>query len=926
MKSIFTYKSWSAAPTFFGAVVQNAKRLRVIFAAAFMLAALSAGATDYYWSGDTTTEGGAGTWNASGLNFSTSAAGPFDTAWTGTAGDNVIFEGTGGAVAFSGVALRGAMFVKSNGYTFPSGGTLSLSSTGATNDVADGVTNTISGTLAGSGGALIKNGNGVMILNAINSYTGGTFLNAGTLGWGANTTTIGANSAGVKIIINADNVKFANSSTAGKTPQQAVDQLGDLICDDSLIVNPGIITFSGAQGPWTLTNGDRKISVNGAASLSISAVLKDDGTPRSLTKAGSGLLTLGGNNTYGGTTTIQTNGALKVTHANGLGATSAGTVVESGGSLQVGVTGIAEPITLNGTGVTNTGALRSVSTTPNFSGPITLGSSGVRINSDTSTLTLSGGITGAGNNLTIGGSGSVLITNSAIATVGGSLTKDGSGTLTLTLANSYSGGTTINAGKISVGDSSALGTGAVTVSSGNTSQQLIINTAGLNISNPLTMSVGGGVAGQGIIYYNQTTGSATYSGALTLNGVASTGGQFASGAGGELILTGQITSSSLVTIRNGVVTLSNPTNNFSSMSIQAGTCKLGVVNGIPASATVDMGGSGPAIIDLNGFNQTVAGITKNVNSATVINGGAGTPTLTMNNSSSVAFAGVLGGGGTNFNFTKTGNGFLTLGGTNTYTGTTLISAGTLNVTNTGGSATGTNAVTVTSTASLTGNGIISGSVAVNGTISPGTNAVGTLSTGNETWAGGGHYTFEINSAAGTAGTNPGWDTLNITGALNITATSAGKFNIDINSLTLANTAGAVSDFNSASNYTWSIVHTTTGISGFDANAFALSAASFSNSIGSGTFSITTNATDVLLNFTTGSSAQPPTSFVETVAGQGHFNGSPNTSYTIQYANNLNSPINWQTLTTATTDNSGLGSFTDPAPATGPQRYYRVKSP
>jgi len=183
------------------------------------------------------------------------------------------------------------------------------------------------------------------------------------------------------------------------------------------------------------------------------------------------------------------------------------------------------------------------------------------------------------------------------------------------------------------------------------------------------------------------------------------------------------------------------------------------------------------------------------------------------------------------------------------------------------------------------------------------------------------------SAAGTAGTDPGWDKLNITGTLNVTATSGSKFNIDITSLTLANVAGAVSDFNSSSNYTWAIAQTSGGITGFDTNAFALNAAGFSNVLGGGSFKITTNATDILLTFTASTAVQQPTGFVTTGAGQGSFSGSPNTSYTVQYVNNLNAPLNWQTLTNVTTDGAGLGVFSDPSAPNGqPQRYYQVKNP
>jgi hypothetical protein len=227
---------------------------------------------------------------------------------------------------------------------------------------------------------------------------------------------------------------------------------------------------------------------------------------------------------------------------------------------------------------------------------------------------------------------------------------------------------------------------------------------------------------------------------------------------------------------------------------------------------------------------------------------------------------------------------------------------------------------------LTGSGIISGSVAVNGIVSPG-NGVGALATGGETWAGGGHYKWEINSSAGTAGVNPGWDKLNIGGALSITANSGSTFTIDVTSLSLAGAPGTVSDFNNTTSSAWIIATASGGITGFDPAGVILNTNGFSNNIGSGVFSVMTNATDIIIQFTVAPSAQAPTNFVSTAAGQGSFQGSANTSYTVEFATNLTSPIVWQTLTNTTTDGAGVGGFNDPtAPSTQTQRYYRVRFP
>ena len=115
---------------------------------------------------------------------------------------------------------------------------------------------------------------------------------------------------------------------------------------------------------------------------------------------------------------------------------------------------------------------------------------------------------------------------------------------------------------------------------------------------------------------------------------------------------------------------------------------------------------------------------------------------------------------------KNGNGKLTLGSSGTYAGATTVNAGTLELTNTFGSATGTGTVSVASAASLTGTGASSGTVTVasGGTVSPGVAGVGTLAVGN--FVHDGAFVAQVN------GTLTGeFDRVRVTGTVDLTGST-----------------------------------------------------------------------------------------------------------------------------------------------------------
>ena len=208
---------------------------------------------------------------------------------------------------------------------------------------------------------------------------------------------------------------------------------------------------------------NKALTVDGTGNTLINGIVSGGGA---FTKAGSSTLTLTGINTNTGTMTVSA-GVLNIQNSSALGTTASGTSVTSGAALQMqgNISVGAEALTLNGTGVSNDGALRNISGSNTYGGAITLGSA-TRINSDAGTLTLDvasgNAITGTNQNLTFGGAGNITV-NDAIATGTGTLTKDGAGTLTLSAANTYTGLTTITAGTLREGVSNAISTGALTV-------------------------------------------------------------------------------------------------------------------------------------------------------------------------------------------------------------------------------------------------------------------------------------------------------------------------------------------------------------------------------------------------------------------------------------------------------------------------------
>jgi fibronectin-binding autotransporter adhesin len=194
----------------------------------------------------------------------------------------------------------------------------------------------------------------------------------------------------------------------------------------------------------------------------------------------------------------------------------------------------------------------------------------------------------------------------------------------------------------------------------------------------------------------------------------------------------------------------------------------GVKVGAGASATIEANGAGAAInlfnlTDPNSGREDIAlanggtfSIAIGITGATIgslqsdatgtTNLGGNQLTVGTTNQFS-AYSGTIQGSGGSL---KVAGGTLSLSNANTYTGGTTVNGGTLYVTNSSGSATGTGNVTVNSGATIGGSGAIAGNLTVNSgaTLTPGVFNTRTLGVGGSLTLGG---TLAIQ----LGGTNPG---------------------------------------------------------------------------------------------------------------------------------------------------------------------------
>ena len=205
--------------------------------------------------------------------------------------------------------------------------------------------------------------------------------------------------------------------------------------------------------------------------------------------------------------------------------------------------------------------------------------------------------------VTLGGNRTATVATNTL-TVGGaisgaySLMKVGTGTLTLGGANSYTGGTILNAGQLNINNAQALGSGTFTIAANSTIDNTDAGSIALSTNNPMTW--GGNFTFVGTQNLNLGNGAITPSrgiravtvkaNTLTVGGVIS-GGIFLVKAGtGTLVLSGANSYTGLTTVAGGTLELGpaaqNCVLNLGGANIQSGKIVFDYAAGADPVATI----------------------------------------------------------------------------------------------------------------------------------------------------------------------------------------------------------------------------------------------------------------------------------------------------------------------------------------------------
>ena len=531
---------------------------------------------------------------------------------------------------------------------------------------------TISGSISGSGSLTINStlSDSVWISANPSGFTGTLNFVDNSAGANFRLTGNAYNWSGAAFVFSSATTgrELSWNNTAPGTVTNQIVQIGSLSGTGGIIgLGNGIaVTYQiGALNTNTTFSGLITTAQTGAISI---------------TKVGTGTLTLGGANTYVGVTTV-TQGILSVSSLANGGATS-----NIGAS-----TNVAANLILNGGDLQYTGATASTNRL------FTLTTAGTIDGSGTGGLTFSTGtaitVTNAAA-LTLTGSSTAnvfdpIIVNNSTGVNNTSLTMAGTGTWTLNGVNTFSGGTTVSAGTLTIGATGSI-PGTVTISSGATLTLATPSTGGTltgptsvtsgtlqitstgSIKGPLTvsgaafqMSGVGAMTGPVSIANGalQFTATGSIAGATTVNGTTMAVGSAgvitgpSTLSGGTLLIASGGSITGATTVSGGTLQVASGGSITNSAAVTGGTLSI-QPGSLLSSAPVAV--SDPGSLLVSGITPTSAtitlpsltlGSTSGATLSFVLNGATpANPILTISNSNGLFFNGV----GTTLNVTNIG--------------------------------------------------------------------------------------------------------------------------------------------------------------------------------------------------------------------------------------------------------------------------------